>query len=384
MGSFISSNSSATSNNQTIAGMTTNSGNNSLVTTATEFSSVAGDMNGDKSLQSSSSTNYNYDLGDSTLSNSTNDLSNSTTVISNTTTLNNNGPESDNDNFRLNVFGTYIYPFRWYSLPTIYSWLGPLSSLAMIFGCVLPYVPQYITIHKNRNSSGFSTFVCLTLLIANILRVVWWFGHPFELPLLIQSGLMIVAQILLLALCVRVKKENHRILNETQGTIFEKRTLFSLNPRFFWRWTDLISYIEFLILFSVILGIAMYYLSHDKLFVESIGYCALVTESMLGLPQVLKNYKKRSVEGMSLSMVLMWLGGDTFKTVYYIVKNVPLQFWLCGLLQITIDLLILFQVCLFRQNAPLKAKNSLSSSGKSHHANSEDDSVSLPKEMMAL
>lgn len=88
-------------------------------------------------------------------------------------TIANDDPNS-NEDFKLNLFGTYIYPFRWLTLTTLYSWLGPISSLAMIIGCVLPYVPQYITIHKNRNSRGFSKFVCLTLLLANILRVAFW------------------------------------------------------------------------------------------------------------------------------------------------------------------------------------------------------------------
>lgn len=157
---------------------------------------------------------------------------------------------------------------------------------------------------------------------------------------------MILAQILLLELCVRVKRQPTGYLKE--------RTFFSCNPRYFWRWTNLVSYLEFLVLISALLGIAMYYFIDSKPFVETIGYCALVTESMLGLPQVIKNFKNKSVAGMSLSMVLMWLAGDSFKTGYFIANDVPFQFWLCGLLQISIDLLILFQVCLFRQNAPIK------------------------------
>lgn len=154
---------------------------------------------------------------------------------------------------------------------------------------------------------------------------------------------MVCAQILLLELCVRVKRQN-------STTILRRRFLTS-NLRFFWRWTDLLSYLEFLCLFTALLALAMYLFIDCEVFVETVGYCALVIESMLGLPQVLKNYKKKSVLGMSLSMVAMWLAGDTFKTGYFIANDVPFQFWLCGLLQITIDLLILFQVCLFRQNA---------------------------------
>lgn len=158
---------------------------------------------------------------------------------------------------------------------------------------------------------------------------------------------MILAQLMLLELCVRVKRL------DTSVSIVRRRFI-SFNIRYFWRWTDLCSYIMFLCLVSALLGAAMYFLIDCELFVETVGYCALVIESMLGLPQVIKNQKNKSVEGMSLSMVLMWLGGDTFKTAYFIQNNVPFQFWLCGLLQITIDLLILVQVCLFRQKAPVK------------------------------
>lgn len=262
-------------------------------------------------------------------------------------------PPETSDEFKFDFFGTYIYPFRWMSLPTLYSWLSPLSSVAMIVGCVLPYVPQYLTIYKTRNCSGFSTFVCLTLLISNILRIAFWFGHPFELPLVIQSTIQIVAQILLLELCVRVKRQN------ANTTRFKKKTFLSFNPKHFWRWTDLASYIEFLMLFIAILAVTVYLLKDNEPFVEALGYCALVSESMLGLPQVIKNFKNKSVEGMSLSMVLLWLGGDGFKTGYFIAKEAPYQFWLCGILQITIDIVILFQVCLYRQKSPTKTVVSL-------------------------
>lgn len=300
-------------------------------------------------------------VDDNNSNNATNTAINSTPYP--TTAMNNDTTIASGDEFRLNLFGTYIYPFRWLTLQTLYSWLGPLSSLAMIIGCVLPYVPQYVTIHKSQNYKGFSTYVCLTLLISNILRVAFWFGHPFELPLIIQSILQIITQVLLLELCVRVKRRH----TDTSTSI--EKTFFSFNPRYFWSWTNLISYLEFLILFIALLTIAVYIFIDNKLFIESIGYCALATESFLGLPQVIKNFRKKSVEGMSLSMVLMWLGGDAFKTGYFIANQVPYQFWLCGMLQITIDLLILVQVCIFRPSAPRKVSSN------------QDDQ---PKEMMAL
>jgi hypothetical protein len=57
---------------------------------------------------------------------------------------------------------------------TIWAVLDWISSLAMIVGGVLPYIPQYLKIKKTQNADGFSLYVCLTLLIANILRILFW------------------------------------------------------------------------------------------------------------------------------------------------------------------------------------------------------------------
>lgn len=46
----------------------------------------------------------------------------------------------------------------------------------------------------------------------------------------------------------------------------------------------------------------------------------------------------------SIKMVLMWTSGDTFKTVYFLLTEAPVQFWICGMLQVCVDVAILFQV----------------------------------------
>ena len=45
---------------------------------------------------------------------------------------------------------------------------------AMIFGGIVPYIPQYRTIRRIRDAEGFSTYVCLVLLVANVLRILFW------------------------------------------------------------------------------------------------------------------------------------------------------------------------------------------------------------------
>ena len=50
----------------------------------------------------------------------------------------------------------------------------------------------------------------------------------------------------------------------------------------------------------------------------------------------------------SVGMVCMWLSGDIFKTLYFVIREAPIQFWLCGVLQVGLDLSILAQVLYYR------------------------------------
>ena len=58
----------------------------------------------------------------------------------------------------------------------------------------------------------------------------------------------------------------------------------------------------------------------------------------------------------SIAMVLMWTMGDTFKTCYFIQREAPVQFGVCGVLQVIIDLSILLQVYLY-QTKPTVIRN---------------------------
>lgn len=46
----------------------------------------------------------------------------------------------------------------------------------------------------------------------------------------------------------------------------------------------------------------------------------------------------------------MWTCGDIFKTSYFLLREAPIQFWMCGTIQVTVDVLILLQVYLYKNN----------------------------------
>lgn len=48
------------------------------------------------------------------------------------------------------------------------------AQTAMVLGGVVPFIPQYLDIRRTHNTEGFSLFVCLNLLIAHILRIMFW------------------------------------------------------------------------------------------------------------------------------------------------------------------------------------------------------------------
>lgn len=56
----------------------------------------------------------------------------------------------------------------------------------------------------------------------------------------------------------------------------------------------------------------------------------------------------------SVKMVLLWTAGDVFKTTYFLVNRSPPQFWVCGSVQIFIDVAILLQVFLYGRDTRVK------------------------------
>uniref|UniRef100_A0A3B4AXL2 Solute carrier family 66 member 2 n=2 Tax=Periophthalmus magnuspinnatus TaxID=409849 RepID=A0A3B4AXL2_9GOBI len=226
---------------------------------------------------------------------------------------------------------------------TMLSWFA--SSL-MVFGGALPYVPQYQEIQRSSNTEGFSTRVCLVLLIANILRIFFWIGKQFELTLLLQSVVMILTMFAMLHLCCAVQSTNR--------VSTKQHRLSELDLNYFWKWSLFEDYLLFCFGFTVLCAVVTLLLLDSAVFVETLGSLALLFEAMLGLPQLLQNFSNRSTKGMSVKMVLLWTAGDVFKTTYFVLNSSPAQFWVCGSAQILIDVAILFQVLLYNQDTRIK------------------------------
>ncbi|XP_053401556.1 solute carrier family 66 member 2-like isoform X2 [Mercenaria mercenaria] len=219
--------------------------------------------------------------------------------------------------------------------------ISTVAALAMVFGGVFPFIPQYRDIHRSQNAEGFSLFVCLTLLIANILRILFWFGKHFEMPLLLQSIIMTFTMLALTHLCVTVKHKSE-IIKAKQHNFSD------FEWEHFWKWTSFESYIQFTLTFTGCMGLLTYIFLDNWVYVETIGFLAVFAEAMLGAPQFYRNFQNKSTKGMSKKMVAMWTCGDVFKTCYFVLRQAPAQFWICGSLQVMIDISIFIQVFVYR------------------------------------
>ncbi|KAG2218872.1 hypothetical protein INT45_003939 [Circinella minor] len=242
-------------------------------------------------------------------------------------------------------------------------------SIAMVLGPIVGYVDQYFIIRRKQSSAGFSSVTCGVLLIANILRIFFWLGKRFDETLLVQSVAMILAQLVLLEIVVRFRHdpspltlysdlrdsfstdgtEDDDELVEDDGLSGHERS----RPRRFlssiWSWGHYLDYVNFLLGFTTFIAVLYLLLGGYSTFVETLGFLSLGIESTLPVPQCLSNFRRKSTHGFSLLVLGSWFFGDSFKLFYFIHTQSPLQFIVCGAIQLSVDCLIVAQFVLFSE-----------------------------------
>ena len=94
-----------------------------------------------------------------------------------------------------------------------------------------------------------------------------------------------------------------KLLQKTKWYIFYSDTMYfvaflDMNIDDFWKWTDFSSYIQFMVVFTLLAGVVTFMFIRSPYYVELLGLLALMTEAMLGVPQFYRNYRNKSTEGM--------------------------------------------------------------------------------------
>ncbi|CDS09265.1 hypothetical protein LRAMOSA10625 [Lichtheimia ramosa] len=245
-------------------------------------------------------------------------------------------------------------------------------SVAMVIGPIVGYIDQYFIIRRKQSSAGFNSMTCAVLLIANILRIFFWFGKRFDTTLFAQSIVMILAQLVLLEIVVRYRhhpspltlysnlddqssvdyddEEDEELVGG--GTSTQRSSFMIPLPRFIrscWAWNHYIDYINFLLGFTTFVAVLYLLLAHFPAFIEVLGFVSVGIESTLPVPQCISNFRRRSTAGFSFLVLGSWFFGDSFKLFYFIYTHSPLQFIICGAIQLSIDSVIVLQFVLFSE-----------------------------------
>lgn len=231
-----------------------------------------------------------------------------------------------------------------------YSYLIKFTAdLLMIFIPSIGYFFQAQKFKQTKSSKGFAKFLCLLLLIANILRVFFWFGKQFSLPLLYQAIVVIISQIYLIHVYLEYQDD---LPIKTEKTISEYLTKWgeTLSPSNIWNWGDEIEYYKFIIFLIIIFSIICSLGKNSSKFFEILGTISVSCETFIELPQIKENCMSKDTKNLSGAMVFMWFVGDLFKTTYNFIYNSPIQMIIGGIIMNFEDIILSSQVIFYDEN----------------------------------
>lgn len=224
-------------------------------------------------------------------------------------------------------------------------------DILIIFIPSIGYFFQAMKFKKTKSTKGFAKFLCFLLLIANILRCIFWLGKRFNLALLYQSIVVIVSQIYLIHVYFQYQDE---LPFKSENKPFCEYLLNwkeTLNPSNIWNWSDEIEYYKFILFFSFISLIICYLIGFENnFFFEVVGAIGVGCETFIELPQIKENCNTKNTENLSGTMVFMWFGGDLFKTWYNIVYKSPMQMIIGGIVMNYEDVILSSQVLIYSKN----------------------------------
>lgn len=76
-----------------------------------------------------------------------------------------------------------------------------------------------------------------------------------------------------------------------------------LDMKYFWKWSAFEDYLLFCFSFTVLCAVVTFLLLNSSVFVEMLGFLAVMFEAILGLPQLLQNFQNHTTKGMRYGTV---------------------------------------------------------------------------------
>ncbi|PWY79622.1 PQ loop repeat protein [Aspergillus heteromorphus CBS 117.55] len=217
------------------------------------------------------------------------------------------------------------------------------APLFLITSPLTSYADQILSIHRSRNSAGFSLDIPLIMLVASVFKVFYWFGAYYSLSLLIQAVIMIGVQMVLLKVALD-NRPPPGVKNSVEHVPFSSvDNSGGGRPYEFWQWKSAKPYwlfLAYMIGALTFIQIILPPIASSDFYINVLGYVGLAVEATLPLPQIVKNHKSHSCAGFRVSVLAAWILGDMMKLSYFFCSQevIPWAFRMCGLFQCVCDL----------------------------------------------
>jgi uncharacterized protein with PQ loop repeat len=224
-------------------------------------------------------------------------------------------------------------------------------DLIMIFVPSVGYFFQAMKFKQTKSTKGFAKFLCFLLLIANILRCIFWLGKKFNLTLLFQAIVVIISQIYLIHIYFQYQDELPFKSENKPLCEYLLNWKETLNPYHIWNWSDEIEYYKFTFFFFLINLLICFLFGFDNTtFFDIIGTISVSCETFIELPQIKENCITKNTQNLSGTMVLMWFIGDLFKTWYNFIYKSPWQMIIGGVIMNCEDIVLNTQVIIYSED----------------------------------
>ena len=223
-----------------------------------------------------------------------------------------------------------------FNLIHIMAFYNAVMNFAIVVGPSIGYISQGLKFKINKKSKGFCLSMCLKTILSSIFKIYFWVGKRYNIYLLYQAILVLLLQYYIIIFYLKYSdKDCMRIVGLQRQEKCSKSLKSFFDLKNFWRWDNLFSFLFYSIVLAILIGFVCFNI-------------ATGIDVFLGLPQIYTNYKLKNSHSLSTIMILSFLLGDLFRTYYYITTKSPFQFILCGIMQVSINIILMLQIIYYK------------------------------------
>ena len=263
-----------------------------------------------------------------------------------------------------------------------------IAELVITFYPSFGYIFQVNKFKRKKSSRGFSKYICLILLISNILRIYYWVGKQYSISLLYQSVVVIVCQLFIMHYYIRYRDLPENVIFP-EKTIIQHLTNWkeTLNFKYLWKWPYEIEYYKFISFFLLIISILSSTIgAKTTKFFKWMGNISFYLEIFSEIPQIIESHELKNTENVSFIMIIMWLLGDLIKTGYNLKYKCPKTIIIGGIIQNFEDIFLTMQIIIYDDSlrAIFRKKNKNNNNGNGNINNQMNSKIDFEMENKPL